>query len=66
MITQLRREGISFKQLEHPEYCVPTFGEFRAEHNLTALHINSSPIVGRWRKEHYEYELAKANISWKI
>lgn len=66
MITQLRREGISFRELEHPEYCVPTFGEFRAEHNLTALHINSSPIVGRWRKEHYEYELAKANISWKI
>lgn len=66
MTTQLRREGISFFQLPHPDYCVPTFNEFRAEHNLTALHINSSPIVGKWRKEHYEYELQKAGINWQI
>jgi hypothetical protein len=66
MTTQLRREGISFYQLPHPDYCVPTFHEFKAEHGLTALHLNSSPIVGKWRTEHYEYELEKANIDWKI
>lgn len=51
-----------FKQLPHPEYCVPTFGEFKPDHNLVALHINSSPIVGKYRKEHYEYELNKVKM----
>lgn len=48
-----------FKQLPYPDYCVPTFGEFNKEHNLTALHLNSSPLVGKFRKEHYKYELDK-------
>jgi hypothetical protein len=59
MITQLRRNGIPFSQLPHPDYCVPTFGKFIENHELTALHLNSSPIVGKWRNEHYEYELNK-------
>jgi hypothetical protein len=59
MITQLRRNGIPFSQLPHPDYCVPTFGKFIENHKLTALHLNSSPIVGKWRNEHYEYELNK-------
>jgi len=48
-----------FEQLPHPDYCVPTFGKFIPDHNLIALHINSSPIVGKYREEHYEYELNK-------
>lgn len=55
----ISKQGSMFEQLSHPEYCVPTFGKFLPEHNLTALHINSSPLVGRFRKEHYEYELKK-------
>jgi len=59
MITQLDKAGTPFVQLPHPEYCVPTFGEFRANHNLTALHLNSSPLIGKWKTEHYEQELTK-------
>jgi hypothetical protein len=59
MITQLRKKGISFNQLPHPDYCVPTFGKFVEEHGLTALHLNSSSLVGKWRNEHYNYELNK-------
>lgn len=58
MITRLG----NFLELPHPEYCVPTFGEFRPEHGLTALHLNSSPIIGKWRKEHYEHELQKIGL----
>lgn len=58
----ITKQNDKFKQLSHPEYCVPVFGEFVPDHNLTALHINSSPLVGKFRKEHYEYELSKANI----
>jgi hypothetical protein len=64
MITQLRRQGVSFKELPTPEYCIPTFGSFIPEHNCTVLHLNSSPLVGKWKKEHYEYELNKANIKY--
>lgn len=63
MITQLRKNNISFHQLPYPEYCVPTFNKFVADHGLTALHLNSSPLVGQWKKEHYEHELKKANIN---
>lgn len=66
MITQLRREGVSFKELPNPTYCVPTFGSFVHEHGLTALHLNSSPLVGQWKKEHYLYEMSKAGIVWPI
>jgi hypothetical protein len=59
MITKLRRNGISFEQLPHPDYCVPTFGNFIPEHGLTALHLNSSPLVGKWKMDHYLYELKK-------
>jgi hypothetical protein len=59
MITQLKREGIQFNQLPHPEYCIPTFGKFIQEHNLTVLHLNSSRLVGSFKNEHYEYELNK-------
>lgn len=66
MITQLMRNGIPFTQLDHPEYCVPTFGIFIAEHGLTALHLNSSPIIGKWRTEHYQYELNKLLVNGDI
>jgi hypothetical protein len=56
MITKLG----NFSELPHPEYCVPTFGEFVPEHGRTALHLNSSQLIGKWRTEHYEYELKKA------
>jgi lipopolysaccharide biosynthesis glycosyltransferase len=59
MITKLDQSGIQFNQLSNPEYCVPTFGEFIPEHNLTALHLNSSPIIGKWKAEHYQHELKK-------
>lgn len=66
MITQLRREGITFNELPHPNYSVPTFGTFFPEHGRTALHLNSSPLVGPWKKEHYLYEMKKAGIVWPI
>jgi hypothetical protein len=62
MITKLIKDGISFQQLPEPEYCIPTFNSFIPEHNLTALHLNSSPLVGKWKEEHYEYELKKISI----
>lgn len=62
MVTQLRRNGINFVELPEPEYCVPTFNRFIPDHNLTALHLNSSPLVGRWKEDHYAYELHKADI----
>lgn len=66
MITKLLQNGITFKTLPHPEYCVPTFGSFVANHGLTTLHLNSSPLVGKWKREHYMYELNKAGIKWNI
>jgi hypothetical protein len=62
MITQLRRQGISFHQLPHPDYCVPTLGSYVKDHGLVALHLNSSPLVGKYRDEHYENELYKAGL----
>jgi lipopolysaccharide biosynthesis glycosyltransferase len=59
MMTQQNRNGIIFNQLSHPEYCIPTFNQFIPDHNLTVLHLNSSPLVGRFKKEHYDYELNK-------
>jgi hypothetical protein len=59
MITQQNRNGIKFNQLPHPEYCIPTFGQFIPNHGLTALHLNSSPLVGAFKTEHYNYELSK-------
>jgi lipopolysaccharide biosynthesis glycosyltransferase len=59
----ITKQGEKFKQLSHPEYCVPTFNKFLPKHNLTGLHINSSPLVGKYRKEHYDYELLKAGIN---
>lgn len=59
MITKLNKFGIKFVQLPHPEYCVPTFGKFVENHNLTVLHLNSSPIIGAWKDEHYKHELTK-------
>ena len=59
MITKLRKNGINFVELPHPDYCVPTFNSFIPEHGLTALHLNSSPLVGRWKTEHYDHELGK-------
>lgn len=55
MITKLN----NFKQLPHPDYCVPNFNKFISNHNLTALHLNSSPLVGKYREEHYRHELKK-------
>lgn len=62
MITQLRKNGVGFHELPEPEYCVPTFNQYVPEHNLTALHLNSSPLVGKWKTEHYMYELKKIGI----
>lgn len=59
LITQQKKTPNTFVQLPHPEYCVPTFGRFLPDHNLVALHLNSSPIVGKYRDEHYTYELSK-------
>jgi len=59
MITQQNRSNIKFNQLPHPEYCIPTFGQFIPNHGLTALHLNSSPLVGAFKTEHYNYELSK-------
>ena len=61
MITKLRRRGISFVELPHPDYCVPTLNGFISDHGLTALHLNSSPLVGTWKKNHYDHELSKIN-----
>lgn len=52
----------TFEQLPNPDYCVPTFGRFLPDHGLTALHLNSSPIIGRWRTEHYDHELKKLGV----
>ena len=59
MITQLKKEGIIFNELPHPQYCVPTLNGFIPEHGLTALHLNSCPAVGHSKNEHYDYELKK-------
>lgn len=59
MISSLKRRGLDFDELPFPDYCIPIFNEFKPEHNLTALHLNSCPLVGKWKKEHYEYELQK-------
>lgn len=66
MITKLIQDGVVFKRLPHPEYCVPNFGSFISSHNLTALHLNSSPLVGKWKREHYLHEMNKAGIVWNI
>jgi len=66
MITQLRREGTIFNELPHPDYSVPTLGSFISEHGRTALHLNSSPLVGPWKKEHYLYEMDKIGLTWSL
>lgn len=55
----ISKQDSLFKQLTYPDYCIPTFGEFIPDHNLTVLHLNSSPLVGKYRLEHYNYELKK-------
>lgn len=55
-----------FNQLPHPEYCVPTFGRFIANHGSIALHLNSSNLIGKYRHEHYEYELSKINNNYLL
>lgn len=57
MISKLKEKNMVFNELPHPEYCIPTFGKFIPDHNLTALHLNSSPLVGQWKEDHYNYEL---------
>lgn len=59
MITQQTIKGHRFLQLKHPDYCVPTFGKFVPDHGCTTLHLNSSPAVGLYKNDHYQYELAK-------
>lgn len=59
LISRIVERGVKFIEMPHPDYCVPTFNEFRADHGLTALHLNSSPLVGRFKAEHYQYELTK-------
>ena len=59
MITKLKQKGTLFEQLPHPDYCVPTFNGFIPDHNLTCLHLTSSPLVGHSLSKHYDYELAK-------
>lgn len=59
LISRQLEKGINFTQLPHPDYCIPTFGEFRPEHGCVALHLNSSPLVGKFRNEHYQHELSK-------
>jgi lipopolysaccharide biosynthesis glycosyltransferase len=65
MITQLKKENIKIHELPTPDYCIPTFGDFIPNHKSTLLHLNSSPLVGKWKHEHYEHELNKANINFK-
>jgi hypothetical protein len=62
MITKRIEAGIAFRELPHPDYCIPTFGQFIAEHGCTALHLNSSGLVGSYKKDHYNYELAKIGL----
>lgn len=62
MISQQIKKGESFVQLPHPKYCIPTFGKFEPNHGCTALHLNSSPLVGLYKKEHYAHELTKAGL----
>jgi hypothetical protein len=62
MISKLQQKGIVFDQLPYPEYCIPTFGKFIPDHNLTTLHLNSSPLVGQWKSDHYNYELNRNQI----
>lgn len=63
LITQQKKTSNTFVQLPHPDYCVPTFGEFTPNHNLTALHLNSSPLVGRYRENYYSHEVSKLECS---
>jgi hypothetical protein len=59
LITKQKERRLNFIQLPHPDYCIPTFNEFRPEHGLVALHLNSSPLVGKFKLEHYQHELTK-------
>ena len=59
MISDMRRRGVPWLQLPHPDYCIPVFNEFKPNHGLTALHLNSSQLVGKYRAEHYIEELNK-------
>lgn len=65
LITKLIERNIQFVQLPHPDYCVPTFNQFVPEHGCVALHLNSSPLVGRFKTEHYQHELAKTQAPVK-
>lgn len=66
MITRRMERGFLFKELPHPDYCIPTFGKFLPDHGCTALHLNSSPLVGLYKKQHYVHELTKAKLSVNI
>lgn len=59
LISRMVERGVKFLQLPHPEYCIPTFGNFVPDHGLTVLHLNSSPLVGKFKEDHYKYEMSK-------
>jgi hypothetical protein len=62
MITKLKQKKI-FIELPEDKYCVPVFNKLRLNHNFDMLHLNSCPLVGKFKTEYYEYELSKLSLS---
>jgi len=60
---QITKQKNRFTQLSHPEYCVGSMGKFVPNHNKTMLHLTSSPLSGKFRQQHLNFELSKISLS---